>query len=97
VGIDVAGGGDDETVMVARVGVMVLPGFPKAWSQADPRGEIAMELNKLKADRRFTMGPIVIDAGGVGLHMRTHFMDLVTRYTATCSGSGRWTRSTTRT
>lgn len=76
VGIDVAGGGSAETVMVARVGACILPGFPKFWPQEDPRGEIARELSILKADRRFTLGPVVIDAGGVGLHMGTHFADL---------------------
>ena len=39
VGIDVAGPGEDETVLVARVGGVVIA--QQAWSLPDPRGELS--------------------------------------------------------
>lgn len=74
VGIDVAGPGDDESTMVARVGGAVL--LQKAWSLPDPRGEIAVALGNLRALRDYKLGPVVVDAVGIGYGMALHLADL---------------------
>ena len=73
VGIDVAGPGDDNTTLVARVGSVVL--VCKAWNLPDPRGAIARELHELRSDHRFRMGIVVVDTVGIGYHVATHIAD----------------------
>ena len=73
VGIDVAGPGEDETVLVARVGGVIVA--HKAWSLPDARGVLAAALGNLRARRGFQMGPVVVDAVGIGYHVATHLAD----------------------
>jgi hypothetical protein len=69
----VAGPGEDETVMVARVGGAII--FQRAWSLADPRGVLAAALADLGGSG-FQEGPVVVDAVGIGYHVATHLADL---------------------
>jgi hypothetical protein len=73
VGIDVAGPGEDETVMVARVGGVIIA--QQAWSLPDPRGVLVAALGKLRQDQRFRVGPVLVDAVGIGYHVGTHLAD----------------------
>lgn len=73
VGIDVAGPGEDETALVARVGGHIL--CCRAWAKADPRGEVLAELARLRALPGFALGPIVVDAVGIGYYMAAHVAD----------------------
>jgi len=72
VGIDVAGPGEDETVLVARVGGAIIA--QQAWSLPDPRGVLAAALGNLRGGR-FQIGPVVVDAVGIGYHVATHLGD----------------------
>ena len=73
VGIDVAGPGDDETVMVARVGGVVI--FQQAWSTPDPRGVLSLALSGLRQKRGMQIVAVVVDAVGIGYHVATHLAD----------------------
>ena len=73
VGIDVAGPGEDETVLVARVGGAIIA--HQAWSLPDPRGVLAAALGTLRQKRGFKVGPVVVDAVGIGYHVATHLAD----------------------
>ncbi len=73
VGIDVAGPGEDETVLVARVGGVIVA--QQAWSLADPRGELVAALGQLNQNRRFRVGPVMVDTVGIGFHVATHLAD----------------------
>ena len=66
IGLDIAGPGDDETSLCARIGTYVL--IQESWSKADPLDEVRAILTKLT--RRFPGVPIVImaDVVGVGFH-----------------------------
>ena len=74
VGIDVAGPGEDETVLVARVGGVIIA--QQAWSLPDPRGALAAALGNLRQNRRHRLGPVVVDAVGIGYHVATHLGDM---------------------
>lgn len=69
VGIDVAGPGADETVMVVRKGGRVV--LMKAWASADPRGEVLAALAPYQ-DHNPT---ICIDSIGIGYYMGQHIRD----------------------
>src|SRR5579862_368197 len=71
--IDVAGPGEDETVLVARVGGVIVA--QQAWSLADPRGELVAALGQLNQNRRFRVGPVMVDTVGIGFHVATHLAD----------------------
>jgi phage terminase large subunit len=73
VGIDVAGPGEDETVMVARVGGVIIA--QHAWSLPDSRGVLVAALGNLRQHRRFRVGPVVVDTVGIGYHVATHLAD----------------------
>ena len=73
VGIDVAGPGEDETTMVARVGGVIVA--QHAWSLPDPRGVLTAALNNLRHLRGFQVGPVVVDTVGIGYHVATHLAD----------------------
>jgi hypothetical protein len=73
VGIDVAGPGEDETVLVARVGGVIIA--QEHWSLPDPRGALTAALGKLRQLRGFQVGPVVVDSVGIGFHMATHLGD----------------------
>ncbi len=73
VGIDVAGAGSDETVLVARVGGIVL--CTHAWPDGDPRGAVVNILGALKHRRDYQLGRVVIDDIGVGYNFAKHIAD----------------------
>lgn len=66
VGLDIAGPGEDETSMTARLGPYII-GF-EAWSKADPLEEVLKALGNLQT--KFPNLPIVIlaDIVGIGFH-----------------------------
>jgi phage terminase large subunit len=71
VGIDVAGPGEDETVLVARTGGIVLE--LHAFPDADPRGKVVQILGRLRATGR--LQTILIDAVGIGYNFAQHIAD----------------------
>jgi len=73
VGIDVAGPGEDETVLVARAGGVIIA--QQAWSLPDPRGALTAALGNLRENRRHRLGAVVVDAVGIGYHVATHLAD----------------------
>lgn len=89
VGIDVAGPGDDETALCARVGGIVLEQI--AWHQADPFPEVMKVLWRLQQHPRYKLGAIVVDINGIGYHFakriaeREPFASLVFGYNAGAS------------
>ena len=70
VGIDVAGPGEAETVLVARRGPEILE--IRSWPQEDPRGELVAVLNKYR-DRLVTVN---VDSIGIGWGLYQHLKDL---------------------
>jgi hypothetical protein len=72
VGIDIAGPGEDETVLVARVGGAIIA--QQAWSLPDPRGALLAAMSNLRTGR-FQIGPVVVDTVGIGYHVGTHLAD----------------------
>ena len=66
VGLDIAGPGDDETSITARIGPYVVA-F-QAWAKSDPFDEVILFLSELK--RRFQGVEIIVmaDVVGVGFH-----------------------------
>ena len=73
VGIDIAGPGEDETVLVARAGGVIIE--MHVWSLPDPRGALVAALGGLREKRRFQIGPVVVDGVGIGYHVATHLAD----------------------
>lgn len=71
VGIDVAGPGEDETVLVARTGGLVLE--LHSFSDADPRGKVVQILGRLRATRR--LQTVLVDAVGIGYNFAQHIVD----------------------
>jgi hypothetical protein len=72
VGIDVAGPGEDETVLVARAGGAILE--LHAWGDPDPRGRVAQVLNQLRRTGR--LQHVIVDAVGIGYNFALHLADL---------------------
>ena len=68
-GLDVAGPGEDETVLVVRDGPRIL--LMRAWSQADPRGEVIAAL----APFRSRLKTLNVDSIGVGWGIYLHMKD----------------------
>lgn len=68
-GIDVAGPGADETVVVIRHGNRVVE--MKSWSKADPRGEVMAALSVYR-EKSLT---VCIDSVGIGYYMGQHIRD----------------------
>ena len=73
VGIDVAGAGDDETVLTARIGGIILE--QHFWSDPDPRGPVLAALNRLRRNGRYQLGTIVVDTVGIGYNFALHLVD----------------------
>jgi hypothetical protein len=71
VGIDVAGPGEDETVLVARDGGIVLE--LHAFPDADPRGKVVQILGRLRATGR--LHTVLVDAVGIGYNFAQHIAD----------------------
>ena len=69
-GIDVAGPGEDETVVYVREGPSVVD-FG-AWTGSDPRGDVAA----LLAKHHNLLDAVVVDATGIGYNFAKHMRDL---------------------
>jgi phage terminase large subunit len=70
-GLDVAGPGEDETVLTVRCGGQIL--FHKAWADADPRGKVVAALNSFG---RGSFEAVNVDSAGIGWGMYQHLKDL---------------------
>ena len=68
-GLDVAGPGDDETVLCIREGDAILR--MESWPQADPRGEVTAAL----APYRKRLEVINVDSAGIGYYLARHLED----------------------
>jgi len=67
-GLDVAGGGDAESSLAARVDGMVLR--QHHYTDADPAGKIIQDLGQIKRDfPQYPMGPGIVDIVGIGRHL----------------------------
>lgn len=73
VGIDVAGAGSDETVLVARVNGIIIE--THAWNDSDPRGAVLRVLGRLRAHRLYRLGLVVVDTVGIGYNFALHLAD----------------------
>lgn len=73
IGIDVAGPGRDETVLVAQLAGLILS--MKPWHEPDPLGSILRELAIWKYDKRWQLGEILIDGDGIGYHLAPRIAD----------------------
>ncbi len=73
VGIDVAGAGSDETVLVARVGGIILE--MHAWPDPDPRGPVLRVLGQLRHHPIYRLGMVVVDIVGIGYNFALHIAD----------------------
>jgi phage terminase large subunit len=69
-GLDVAGPGEDETVLTIRRGPQIL--LMKSWASSDPRGEVVAALRPYKAE----LEEVNVDSIGVGWGMYQHLLDL---------------------
>jgi hypothetical protein len=49
--------------------------FQQTWSLPDPRGVLVSALSNLRQQRRFRVGPVIVDAVGIGCHVATHLRD----------------------
>ncbi len=68
-GIDVAGPGESETVLVVRAGDHIL--HWQAWTQPDPRGEVLAALMPWKQ----RLESVNLDSAGIGYYMGKHLED----------------------
>lgn len=73
IGIDVAGPGSDETVLVARRGGQILG--VHAFADPDPRGPVSHLLNHYKRNMPWPLGLVVIDIAGIGYNFALHMAD----------------------
>jgi phage terminase large subunit len=72
VGIDVAGPGEDETVLVARCGGAILE--IQAFPEHDPRGRVVQVLSRLRQLGRPI--EVVVDVVGIGYNFALHLGDM---------------------
>lgn len=68
-GIDVAGPGEDETVLCVRRGPKII--LLRAWANRDPRGEVVAALLPYKG----SLKGVNIDSAGIGFYMAQHLKD----------------------
>lgn len=73
IGIDVAGAGSDETVLVARVNGIILE--LHAWQDADPLLKVLRVIGRLQSHRLYRLGHIVIDIVGIGYNFALRLAD----------------------
>ena len=73
VGIDVAGPGDDETALCARIGGIIM--LQKAWHEPDPIGIVLKTLHFLRTQTDYQLGQIVVDITGIGYHFARRIVD----------------------
>jgi phage terminase large subunit len=69
-GIDVAGPGEDETVLCVRRGPRIV--LLQAWTSADPRGDVVAALMPYKAE----LQKVNVDTVGIGYYLAQHLKDL---------------------
>lgn len=69
-GLDVAGPGEDETVLTIRRGPQIL--FMKWWASSDPRGEVVAALRPYRDE----LESVNVDSIGIGWGMYQHLLDL---------------------
>ncbi|MEO8053499.1 MAG: hypothetical protein ABI833_24130 [Acidobacteriota bacterium] len=69
-GLDVAGPGEDETVLCVRRGPMIL--LLCSWANRDPRGDVVAALRPYKD----SIKGLNIDSAGIGYYMAQHLEDL---------------------
>lgn len=70
-GLDVAGPGEDETVLTVREGPRIV--HEEAWSKPDPRGEVIAALMSWRAEGDLTVNVDTIGIGyGMALHLKDH-------------------------
>jgi hypothetical protein len=68
-GIDVAGPGEDETVLIVRAGGAIV--HEQAWPEADPRGPLLAAL----APYRGRLRTVNVDTAGIGYYLARHLED----------------------
>jgi ribosomal protein L37AE/L43A len=68
-GIDVAGPGEDETVLCVRRGPKII--LLRAWVKSDPRGDVIAALLQYKG----ALKAVNIDSAGIGYYMAQHLKD----------------------
>lgn len=71
--LDVAGAGDDETVLTARVNGIVLGQW--AWHDPDPRGAVTIKVKELMHHPLYRFSVLVVDITGIGYYMGKHLAD----------------------
>lgn len=71
-GVDVAGPGEDETVVRVRQGPNLLGG--DQWTEPDPRGKLAAYLGEIK--RKKGALKVKVDSIGIGYYMARHLSDV---------------------
>lgn len=73
IGVDVAGPGDDETSLCARVGGVII--HQESWPDRDPRGKLTNAINKLHQTPGCVIGPVVVDTVGIGYYLARGLAD----------------------
>lgn len=73
VGIDVAGAGSDETVLVARVSGLILE--LHVWQDADPLTKVTRVLSRLNHHPLYRLGSVVVDIVGIGYNFALRLAD----------------------
>jgi phage terminase large subunit len=68
-GLDVAGPGEDETVLCVRRGPRIV--LLRAWSARDPRGDVLAALGPFKSQ----LTTVNVDTVGIGFYMAQHLRD----------------------
>lgn len=71
--LDVAGAGDDETVLTARVNGIILGQW--AWHDPDPRGAVTIKVKELMHHPLYRFSVLVVDITGIGYYMGKHLAD----------------------
>lgn len=72
-GLDVAGPGDDQTVLTARCNGMILGQW--AWHDPDPRATVHRQLSELRRHPQYRLGSVVVDTTGIGYYFAKHLAD----------------------
>jgi hypothetical protein len=73
VGIDVAGPGDDETTLCARVNGIII--HQQAWPDSDPVGGVLAVLGQLARHPLYRLGAVVVDTVGIGYNFALRLVD----------------------
>lgn len=85
-GLDVAGPGEDETVLCVRRGPRIV--LLKAWPGNDTRGDVVDALRSFKAE----IEKVNVDTVGLGYYMARHLSDLGFPVTDVNVGAAAWDR-----